>query len=191
METLRDLLVQRAARLQERPAIRAPEWGTLSWSAWRARVEGIGFALLAEPLVDPVFARSGGAWDWAAEVAAACCGLRWEPGAAPIDPTALGGARFGLDAGRGPYHERERTLRADTPFLPGLTHGELLARLQRLNRELGWDHDTVLAIPLAALAEPAVRGALWSLLFAGGQARLEPAAAYDPEPFRGLLTTEG
>lgn len=181
METLRDLLVQRAARLQDRPAITAPGWGTLSWTAWRNRVEGVGLGLLAAGLAggSPVHAASGSPWDWASEVAAACCGLRWEIGGAAIGPGVLGGPRFNDDHGRGPYHDRERSLSADSPFLPGLDHGELLRRLRRLNATLGWDHDTRVAVGLADWPNPSARAALWSLLYAGGHAVLTDGAG-DP-----------
>ena len=181
METLRDLLLQRAARLQDRPALTAPGWGTLSWTAWRNRVEGVGIGLLSSDLAGDrtVHAATGGPWDWACEVAAACCGLRWEAGGTAIDPTVLGGIRFNDHRGRGPYHERERIVTAATPFLPGLSHGELLLRLRRLNATLGWDHDTRVAVGPSELPTTAGRAALWSLLYAGGHAVLTEAAG-DP-----------
>ncbi len=70
MESLRALLQQRAARLQERPALSAPGWGTLDWTAWRARVEGLAFGLMDLPAGTPVHCAPGGPWAWAAEVAA-------------------------------------------------------------------------------------------------------------------------
>lgn len=175
METLRDLLIQRAARLQERPALTAPGWGTLSWTAWRSRVEGVALGLLAQDLPpgSPVHSATGGPWDWASEVAAACSGLRWEAGGSAVESAVQGGARFNADAGRGPYHERERLLHAATPFLPECTHGELLARLRKLNGALGWDHETAIRIPPAELSTTVVRAALWSLLYAGGHAILD------------------
>lgn len=189
MQTLRDLLLQRAARLQERPALSAPGWGTLAWRAWRSRVEGVALGLLAEdaPAGLAVHCATGTPWDWAAEIAAACCGLRWDPAGAPLDAAMLGGARFNAEAGRGPYHGREQAVTAATPFLPGIDHGELLLRLRRLNGRLGWDHDTELRIPIAAL--PVARPALWSLLYAGGHAVLTEAGpgGYDPEPYQGLF----
>ena len=45
--TLRDLLIQRAARLQGRPALTAPEWGTLTYAQLRNRAEGVALGLLA------------------------------------------------------------------------------------------------------------------------------------------------
>lgn len=181
MENLRHLLVQRAARLQDRPAFTAPGWGTLSWTAWRNRVEGVGLGLLSADLASgsPIHAATGGPWDWACEVAAACCGLRWEIDGAAIDPAVLGGARFNDSRGRGPYHDREHALNANSPFLPGLDHGELLARLRRLNATLGWDHDTRIAVSLAGWPNPGARAALWSLLYAGGHAILADGAG-DP-----------
>jgi hypothetical protein len=68
-----------------------------------------------------------------------------------------------------------------------------MARLRRLNTILGWDHDTRVELPLARLAEPALRAALWSALYAGAHAVLVVAglptrfrrgeAPWDPEPF--------
>jgi hypothetical protein len=181
METLRDLLVQRAARLQERPALSAVGWGTLTWTAWRSRVEGVALGLMsvAVPLGAPIHSATGGPWDWAGEVAAACCGLRWDRSGGPIDPAVLGGPRFNDDRGRGPYHALEQRLEPGTPFLAGGTHGELLTRLRRLNGSLGWDHETRLRIPLAALPTAEARAALWSLLYAGGHAELVDGAAGD------------
>ena len=68
---LRHLLIQRAARLQERQALTATPWGTLGYPAFRNRVEGVALGLMAtEP---PPGARlssaTGGPWDWACEVA--------------------------------------------------------------------------------------------------------------------------
>lgn len=182
METLRDLLLQRAARLQERPALTAPGWGTLTWTAWRGRVEGVALGLLAAdlPVGTPLQAATGGPWDWACEAAAACCGLRWDPAGAAVDAAILGGPRFNDDAGRGPFHERERSVQAGTLFLPHLSHGELLVRLRRLNRTLGWDHETEVRIPLADLPKSGTRAALWSLLYAGGHAILEVGSEGDP-----------
>jgi hypothetical protein len=164
-------------------------------------VEGVAFALLAEPCPPPALhAASGTPWDWACEVAAACCGLAWDPAAPPVDPAILGGEAFHPEAGRGPYHARENMVGADTPFLPGWTQGQLLASLRRLNGRLGWDHQTQVRIPLALLGAPEVRAALWSLLYAGGHALLEergaipqgkargtePIPALDPAPFAGF-----
>lgn len=209
--TLRKLLIQRAARLQERPALTAPGWGTLDYGQWRNRVEGVALGLLAEalPVEAPVFASTGGPWDWAAEVAAACCGLRWDPAAAPIPAAILGGPRFNDELGRQGYHDREDLVEEGTLFCNGLHHAELLLRLQRLNRRLGWDHDTVLRLPAERLGQSELgaelRAALWSALYAGSHARLEPSAEargggflsrwrrgsasdapWDPEPFRGF-----
>ncbi len=184
MDSLRALLVQRAARLQDRPALTAPDWGTLSWSAWRRRVEGLGFALMGRtPLPTAVHAATGTAWDWAWEAAAACCGLPWDPGAAPLGPGLAEGPS--LEAGRGPYHHREGSLSPATPFAAGLDHGAVLLRLRRLNDHLGWDHRTEVRLPLGDLALPGTRAALWSLAFAGGHARLEegPVPDWDPRPF--------
>lgn len=174
METLRDLLVQRAARLQERPALSAPGWGTLTWTAWRSRVEGVALGLLAQDLPSgtAIHSATGGPWDWACEVAAACSGLRWDRSGIPVDADLLGGPRFNDAEGRGPYHARENELDAATPFQAGCSHGELLARLRRLNASLGWDHETRLRIPRAALPTAEARAALWSLLYAGGHAEL-------------------
>ena len=200
--TLRDLLIQRAARLQGRPALTAPDWGTLSYAQLRNRVEGVALGILSvePPLV--VFSATGTAWDWAAEVAAAASGLAWGPSGQIVPIEVLGGPRFNDEGGRGPYHAREQVVQAHTPFASGLDQGQLLARLRRLNIELGWDHDTVVDLPLARLGEAPVRAALWSALYAGAHAVLtgepEPptrrlirpkqsAPAWDESPFRGLL----
>ncbi len=189
METLRDLLIQRAARLQERPALTTPDWGTLRYPAFRNRVEGIALGLMAAPPADARTGAAGaGPWAWAAEVAAACCGLAWDP-ALGSDPALLGGPRFNDEGGRQAYHDRGEALEAATPFLPGLGHGDLLLRLRRLNGRLGWDHETRVQVPLADLASPAVRGVLWSALYAGAHAVLHPGppAGWDPAPFQDLL----
>lgn len=180
-QTLRDLLIQRAARLQERPALTAPGWGTLSYAQLRNRVEGVALGLLARPPVSAVFCATGTAWDWAAEVAAAAAGLTWDTSGLRVPPDVLGGSRFNDEDGRDPYHTRERLVRTTTPFTSGLTHEEILTRLRRLNVELGWDHTSVAALPLARLAEPALRAALWSVLYAGGHAILDDPPA---EPSR-------
>ncbi len=201
--TLRQLLIQRAARLQGRPALSAPGWGTLSYGAWRNRVEGIGLGLMAEGL-EPgsrVFATRGDAWDWAAETAAACCGLVWNAAAAPMDVALFGGPRFNDELGRQGYHDREERVKPEAPFHAGLTQGEVLQRLQRWNRRLGWDHDSVLRLPLTCLGDPEARAALWNALYAGAHAVLEEggavgkkgwfsaapkASAWDPTPFEGF-----
>lgn len=185
--TLRDLLIQRAARLQERPALTAPGWGTLSYAQLRNRVEGVALGLLAGPGDPPpsLFAvTTGTPWNWAAEVAAAAAGLVWESAGWVIPIEVLGGPRFNAEEGRGPYHDRERVVLEATPFHAGLTHAEVLRRLTRLNHRLGWDHETVLTLPLDHLEAPAVRAALWSALYAGSHAVLEPEA---PAPRGGLL----
>ena len=197
--TLRALLIQRAARLQDRPAFSGAPWPTLSYAQLRNRAEGVGFGLLAEGIPEATFATGHGPWDWMAELAAAVAGVPWDPAAARLDPRVLGGPRFNDDHGRGPLHDREEAVAEDTPFAPGLTQGELLRRLVRLNQALGWDHDTVVALPLEAWGSPALRGALWSALYAGAHAivapappppgRLarwlgpKPAPAFDPAPF--------
>jgi hypothetical protein len=189
VDNLRALLVQRAARLQDRPALTAPDWGTLSWSAWRKRVEGLGFGLMAQtPLPAAIHASTGTAWDWACEVAAACCGLAWEPAAAEVETSILGGQGFHPERGRGPYHDREKVLSAATSLGSGLDHGAMLLRLQRLNRKLEWDHTAELRLPLESLALPEARAALWSLLYAGGHGSLEEGAPRDwnPGPFSGF-----
>lgn len=202
-ETLRQLLIQRAARLQEAPALATKAWGSLSYGRFRNRVEGVALGLMALGL-PPGAAVSPGAgvpWDWVAEVAAACCGLRWDPAGQPLPAALLGGAAFNDEAGRQPYHDREEAVGPDTPFLPGWTHGAWLARLQRLNRTLGWDHRTAVALPPAAMATPEGRAAAWSALYAGASLRLEDpeprpgwfgrtrsvVPPWDPGPFSGLL----
>jgi hypothetical protein len=209
--TLRQLLIQRAARLQERPALTAPGWGTLSYAQLRNRVEGIALGLLAEPRAPgaPVHAATGGPWDWGAEVAAACAGLAWEPGGDPVPPEVLGGPRFNDEQGRGPYHDREEAVGPGLPFHRGLAQGEVLARLARLNRRLGWDHTTSAALPLGALGTDAGRAALWSALYGGSHLELRPEApeakpgllgrlmgrgapppAWDPAPFEGFWSEQ-
>jgi hypothetical protein len=185
--TLRVLLIQRAARLQDYPAVTAPPWGQLSYRAWRNRVEGVALGLMAEaPAAGAALGSlTGTAWDWACEVACAACGLRWQPGAGDPGP-ALGGPRFNDEGGRQAYHDREAEVLEDTPFAAGLDHGGMLLRLRRLNTRLGWDHTSQVRLPLADLATPDVRAALWSSLYAGGHAILVPGPVpeWSPEPFR-------
>ena len=90
--TLRDLLIQRAARLQDRPALTTPDWGTLSYAQLRNRVEGVALGLLAIESRPVVFSATGTAWDWAAEVAAAASGLAWDPVGQVVPPEVLAGA---------------------------------------------------------------------------------------------------
>jgi len=200
--SLRQVLIQRAARLQEGPAFSAPNWGTLSWGAWRNRVEGVAMGLLTAPRAPgaPIFLEGGGPWAWAAEVAAACAGLVWDPAGPVIPPAILGGADFNSEDGRGPYHDRDAVITDDLPFCPGLSQGGMVRRLTRLNATLGWDHDTVLSLPPALSTTPAGRAALWSALYAGAHARLmdgeaqargwfrrpAPAPPFDPVPFEGF-----
>jgi len=171
---LRQLLIQRAARLQERPALTAPGWGTLGSGAWRNRVEGVALGLMAQdPPPAATFSRTGGPWDWALEVAAACAGIPRDPRAPEADAALFGGPRFNDDHGRRAYHDREETLDAATPFDTRLSHGDMMLRLQRWNRRLGWDHDTVVRVPLAELASDSARAALWNALYAGAHAVLQ------------------
>ncbi len=179
--SLRLLLIQRAARLKERPALSAAPWPTLDYAAFRNRVEGIGFGLLANGM-EACHAATGTPWDWAAEVAAAASGLRWDASAPPIPEDILGGAAFNSEEGRGLFHDREALVTEETPFTAKLTHGELHGRLARLNRTLGWDHDTVARLPRSAWGTPELRGALWSALYAGAHA----VVTDDPEPRRGF-----
>ncbi len=200
--TLRDLLIQRAARLQDRPALTAPGWGTLSYAQLRNRAEGVALGLLAGTPPGAVCSATGTAWDWAAELAAAASGLVWDPAGQAVPPEVLGGPRFNDEGGRGPYHDREGLVQTATPFTAGLDHGEFLTRLRRLNLQLGWDHATRVELPQPRLAEPELRAALWSCLYAGGHAvladsapapsgflaRSRPAApAWEPVPFAGIL----
>jgi hypothetical protein len=189
--TLRALLIQRAARLQEQPALTAPGWGTLRYPAFRNRVEGVALGLMVEaPAVGtPVFCATGGPWDWACEVACACCGLVWRPGT-PAPASALGGPLFNHEGGRQPYHDREHQLEETTLVADGLDQGELLARLRRLNSRLGWDHTTEVTLPLDQLGCAELRGALWSALYAGSHAILAAGTVrdWDPGAFGGLLT---
>ena len=186
-ETLRDLLIQRAARLQERPALTAPDWNTLSYAQLRNRVEGVALGMLGQAIPPTaIHSATGTPWDWLAELAAAASGVPWDPTGQPLPMDLLGGPGFNDEAGRGPYHAREQVVGASTPFAAGLAQGELLARLRRLNVRLGWDHTTEVELPLPRLGEPAIRAALWSLLYAGGHAVLRPGAPWDGQPFTDL-----
>lgn len=185
---LRQLLIQRAARLQSRPALTAPGWGTLPHNAWRNRVEGLALGLMGEDPPPPsTFSRTGSAWDRALEVAAACAGIPWLESAQPADAALFGGLRFNDENGRVAYHDREEHLSAETPFDGRLTHGDMMLRLQRWNRTLGWDHDTVLRLPLSALHTEAGRAALWNLQYAGGHAILLQEAPPVSKGWRGLF----
>ena len=202
-DNLRKLLIQRAARLQERPALTSGAWGTLSYGQFRNRVEGVALGLMADdaPTGAAIFCDTEGPWDWACEVAAACCGLRWDRAGARVAPDILGGPGFNDEHGRGPYHEREHEVQEDTLFAGNLDHAAMLLRLQRLNRTLGWDHDTRVDLPLAGLGEAPLRAALWSALYAGAHAAIgeadpeqtgllarfrRPKAPWDPAPFAGF-----
>lgn len=189
--TLRHLLQQRAARLQERPALVTAAWGSLDYFQLRNRVEGVALGIMAQPSPPTrLFARSGTPWDWISELATACCGLQWAAAGTTVDEAVLGGARFNDEGGRLAYHDQEHTLDSTSAFLPGLTHGELLVALRRLNGCLGWDHETRFALPLSQLPTPEGRTALWSALFAGARLELVElhTANWDPAPFRGLLS---
>jgi hypothetical protein len=146
----------------------------LSYAQLRNRVEGVALGLLAMEPCPAVFSATGSAWDWAAEVAAAASGLAWDPAGAAVPPEVLGGSHFNDEGGRGPYHLREQVVESTTPFSSALDHGEIMTRLRRLNVSLGWDHDTQVGLPLARLGEAPVRAALWSALYAGAHAVLEP-----------------
>jgi len=195
--TLRDLLIQRAARLQDRPALTAPDWGTLSYAQLRNRAEGVALGLLALEPVPPFSCATGTPWDWAAELAVAASGLGWDASGRSVPTEVLGGVRFNDDLGRGIYHQREQVVQPTTPFSAGLDHGELMLRLRRLNVQLGWDHTSRIPLPLNQLGQAPLRAALWSALYAGAHAVLEPQApsragflglrrpvqGWDPQPF--------
>lgn len=198
-ESLRHLVIQQAARLQDAPAFEAPDWPTLGYLPFRHRVEGLALGLLAHhPPQGAVGPGNGVAWDWVSEVAAACCGLRWDPQAPPLPKDLLGGPGFNDEVGRPIYHDLEERVGADTPFWGPWTHGTWLTLLHRLNRRLGWDHTTVLSLPPEALEHPEGRLAAWSALYAGAFLRLTPAdpprgwrrffsprtPPWDPSPFR-------
>jgi hypothetical protein len=189
--TLRALLIQRAARLQEWPAVTAPGWESLRYPAFRNRVEGVALGLMAgDPAVgSPVFSATGGPWDWACEVACACCGLVWSAAGAPVPAAVLGGPGFNQEAGRQPYHDREHQMLESTLVTGALEHGQLLDRLRRHNVRLGWDHTSTVTLPMDQLATPELRGALWSALYAGSHAVLaaHPVPDWDPGAFAGLL----
>jgi len=181
---LRQLLLQRSARLQSRPAITAPGWGTLSWSAWRNRVEGVAFGLLSvHPEASSIAPGGPAPWGWTLEVAAACSGIRLDGNAPAPDPENFGGSRFNAQEGRQAYHDREDELDEGTPFDARLTHGEMMLKLQRWNRKLGWDHTTSLPLLLAEQDTDEGRALLWNLVYAGGHAVL--VDAHPPTP-RGL-----
>jgi len=184
-DNLRKLLIQRAARLQERPALTAPAWGRLNYSQFRNRAEGVALGLLATtcPVGTAFFCETSTPWDWAAEIAVACCGLRWEMAGAIVDPEILGGSRFNDEHGRGPYHEREHEVDGSTLFSGMLDHAGMMQRLQRMNRKLGWDHETEVSFPLAQIGTREVRAALWCALYAGGHAMLED----EPPPPKGIF----
>ena len=178
--TLRDLLIQRAARLQNRPALTTSDWGTLSYAQLRNRAEGVALGLLAREPSPSWHCATGTAWDWMAELAIAASGLLWAPAGSAVPSEVLGGIRFNDDAGRGPYHAREQVVQASTPFTAALNHGELMARLRRLNGQLGWDHDTEVSLPLTRLGHAALRAALWSALYAGAHTVLAGETPIDP-----------
>lgn len=188
-ETLRQLLIQRAARLQEFPAFSAPEFGALNYFQLRNRVEGVALGLMAgAPERGSSFQVSkAGPWAWMAEVAVACCGFRWESAGAEVPPACLGGVSFNAEGGRQGYHDQEESVEPESPFLGAITQGELLRRLRRLNGKLGWDHRTVLDLPHEAMGTPAGRGALWSLLYAGGRVRILERGTWGSGPFEGIL----
>jgi hypothetical protein len=183
--TLRELLIQRAARLQDRPALTAPAWGTLSYAQLRNRAEGVALGLLAGENSGAVHSATGTPWDWAAELAAAAAGLVWDLDGRAVPPEVLGGDNFNAEAGRGPFHAREQVVVGTTPFAAGLNQAELMARLRRLNVQLGWDHDTAVDLPLSRLQEAPIRAALWCALYAGAHAVLG-SADWDPRPFQSL-----
>jgi hypothetical protein len=183
--TLRDLLIQRAARLQDCPALTAPDWGTLSYAQLRNRAEGVALGLLTREPAQVVYSATGTPWDWMVELAAAASGLVWDPAGPPVPSEVMGGPRFNDEGGRGPYHDREQVVMASTRFTANLDHGELMARLRRLNVELGWDHATHVELPLAQLGEAPVRAALWSALYAGAHAVLHGVPASSGEPLPG------
>ncbi|WLT31103.1 hypothetical protein [Geothrix sp. PMB-07] len=200
--TLRDLLIQRAARLQSQAALSTPDWGTLSYAQLRNRVEGVALGLLSREVPSASFSSTHTPWDWAAELAVAASGLVWDPAGQTMPSDTFGGARFNHEDGRGPYHAREQVVQATTPFSAGLDQGELMLRLRRLNTKLGWDHTSRIDLPLARLGEAPLRAALWSALYAGAHAvliaetpttakrfftRFQSAPqAWDAEPFLGF-----
>jgi hypothetical protein len=184
MDTLRDLLLQRAARLQDRPALTGADGEALGYAALRRRVEGVAMGLLLRPEPRGGIATTGTAWDWVAELALATSGLPWDPQGEALPPALLGGEAFHPEAGRGALHALEHRLTAATPFTAGLTHGDLLRRLQRLNPRLGWDHETTLRLPGDGWSAPALRAALWNALYAGAHAVVGGDGPWDATPFQ-------
>jgi len=186
--TLRDLLIQRAARLQGHPALSTPDWGTLSYAQLRNRAEGVALGLLGTDPPSAVFSATGTPWDWIAELATAASGLAWEPTGLAIPQEVLGGPRFNDEAGRGPYHAREQLVGPATPFTADLDHAGLMTRLRRLNVQLGWDHDTRVELPLEQLGNAPLRAALWSALYAGAHV-VQGSAPWNPQAFEGIWGT--
>lgn len=189
VETLRHLILQQGARLQERPALTCPEWGTLSYMALRNRVEGLALGLAAADFPDPIHCATGTPWDWVAELATAACGLRWSPDAPALDPAFLGGSRFQDEAGRQAYHDRDEAVQADTLFTAGHTHETFLRHLRRLNRELGWDH--TLRIHHSPISQNPLlaRAQLWSAFFAGSHMIWAGSTTSDPQDQASESTT--
>ncbi len=188
METLRHLLVQRAARLQDRPALSCKAWGTLNYSQFRNRVEGVALGLMAtsqsigtlyytgergeannihdhaeidiqRPTYEP--------WIWIAEVAAIACGFIWSSQGDLISPSILGGRHFNNEEGRGPFHDRDAELTGSCFAVPGLSHQQILLRMQRENEKLGWDHTTKLELSQPDVTTSNGRALLWNALYAG------------------------
>jgi len=171
-------------------ALTSPDWNTLSYAQLRNRVEGVALGLLAREAAPVVFSSTRTLWDWAAELAAAASGLAWAPTGEVIPAEVLGGPHFNHEDGRGPYHTREQLVQPATPFTAGLDQGELMARLRRLNILLGWDHDTIVALPLPRLGDAPVRAALWSAVYAGAHAVVSPQLEWDATPFLGLWSPD-
>ena len=101
-QTLRDLLIQRAARLQERSALTAPGWGTLSYAQLRNRAEGVALGLLAHGHSPSCSAPRERPGTGPPRVAVAASGLVWDPSGPEVPPEVLGGPRFNDEAGGGP-----------------------------------------------------------------------------------------
>lgn len=187
METLRQLLIQRAARLQERPALSCRAWGTLNYSQYRNRIEGVALGLMADkPAVGELvfmdqkdlgwfnayeqleqFLAIQEPWSWICEVAAATCGLVWNLEGYRINPSIAGGALFNNELGRGEFHNRDQEINKATLLTLTHSHAQMLSKMQRTNSILGWDHKSEIHLPIEHLTTPVGRAMLWNGIYGG------------------------
>jgi hypothetical protein len=108
-----------------------------------------------------------GPWSWIAEVAVIACGFVWSPQGNPIDSSVLGGPRFNDEEGRGPFHDRDHQITGSCLAVSGLSHKDILLRLQRENDKRGWDHTTKLSLSCSDATTASGRALLWNALYAG------------------------